>query len=702
MTARRTASRWVAVAAAGVLGGLVLTVGGLPGQPGGESIPAAAAAGLVGFTDCDALAQWYRPLVSEYVTDRGLVMPGQGGNIRYAKAASGVLLGEAATPAPAAATADQAVGPGATGTNLQEAGVDEPDSVKSAGGRLVTAVGNTLHVLDVSGTTPVRLGSITLPGINPTEYTGDRSFPGWNDQAELLLVGNRVVVLDRGAYQPLRPVAPAKPSTTTITPTGWRTGDGPAVMAPPPIGLPPEPMWPIPTTRVRVVDIADPAHPALVSSEEIEGNLVAARAIAGQVRLVLASTPAPDPAASNTAAKLAALPGQEFLPHLIARDARGEVTQRTPALTCTDVTHPDQGAGPGVLSVRTIDVAAVSAGRSPTVHSTGIAADGDLVYASADRIYAATTAGGWGRAVQTRQAGTVRTQVHGFDISAPGMTRYLVSGSVEGTVLDRWAFSARNGQLRVATTRPWLLAPSEEAQRALGNTNNLAVRGDNVITVLKESTSGLTQVGQVTGLGKGERITAVRWFDDVALVVTFRQTDPLYVVDLRDPTTPTVRGELKVPGFSAYLHPIGEHRILGVGSAATDTGQVTGAQIATFDVSDPAKPTRTAVLTKPDAWPAAAQDARQFTYLPNRRLAITSFYGHSGWTWEAFRVGPSGQFSSAGPLGLTTEGVLTGIARRVIPVGPDRLAMITVGRQGPSLQLVGLDSLATTGSIELR
>ncbi len=698
MTARRTASRWVAVAAAGVLGGLVLTVGGLPGQPGGDSIPAAAAAGLVGFTDCDALARWYRPLVTEYVTDRGLVMPGQQSNV-YSRAASGVLLGEAATPA--AASADQAVGPGETGTNLQEAGVDEPDSGKSAGGRLVTAVGNTLHVLDVSGTRPVRLGSITLPGINPTEYTADRSFPGWNDQAELLLVGNRVVVLGRGAYQLPRPPAPPR-LTTRPTPTGWRTGDGPTTITPPQLAIPAPPMLPVLTTTVRVVDIADPAHPVLVSTEEIEGNLVAARSITGQVRVILASAPAPDPAASNTAAKVATLPGQEFLPHLITRDAKGGVIRRTPALTCTDVTHPNHGAGPGVLSVRTIDVATASAGRSPTMHTTGIAADGDLAYASTDRIYAATMAGGWWRATTTGPASPVRTQLHGFDISAPGVTRYLVSGSVEGTVLDRWAFSARDGLLRVATTRPWVIEPSEEARRALGNTNNLAVRGDNAITVLREAPGGLTQVGQVTGLGKGERITAVRWFDDVALAVTFRQTDPLYVVDLRDPTTPAVRRELKVPGFSSYLHPIGEHRILGVGSAATDTGQVTGAQIATFDVSDPAKPTRTAVLTKPDAWPAAAQDARQFTYLPNRRLAITSFYAPAGWTWEAFRVGPSGQLSSAGPLGLTTEGVLTGIARRVIPVGPDRLAMITVGRQGPSLQLVGLDSLTTTGSIELR
>ena len=101
---------------------------------------------------------------------------------------------------------------------------------------------------------------------------------------------------------------------------------------------------------------------------------------------------------------------------------------------------------------------------------------------------------------------------------------------------------------------------------------------------------GLKQVGQVGGLGRGERIYAVRFIGDTGYVVTFRQVDPLYTVDLSEPTDPKVVGELKVPGYSAYLHPVGEGLILGVGQDATEQGRLQGAQVSLFDVADLAAP----------------------------------------------------------------------------------------------------------------
>jgi uncharacterized secreted protein with C-terminal beta-propeller domain len=94
------------------------------------------------------------------------------------------------------------------------------------------------------------------------------------------------------------------------------------------------------------------------------------------------------------------------------------------------------------------------------------------------------------------------------------------------------------------------------------------------------------------GLGKGERIYAVRYIGDTGFVVTFRQVDPLYTLDLSDPERPRVVGELKVPGYSAYLHPVGDGLLLGVGQDATDEGRRTGVQLSLFDVSDLAKPVR--------------------------------------------------------------------------------------------------------------
>ena len=84
------------------------------------------------------------------------------------------------------------------------------------------------------------------------------------------------------------------------------------------------------------------------------------------------------------------------------------------------------------------------------------------------------------------------------------------------------------------------------------------------------------QVGSVGGLGRGERIYAVRYIGDTGFVVTFRQVDPLYTLDLSDPKAPRVAGELKVPGYSAYLHPLGDGLLLGVGQDATEQGRADG------------------------------------------------------------------------------------------------------------------------------
>ena len=85
----------------------------------------------------------------------------------------------------------------------------------------------------------------------------------------------------------------------------------------------------------------------------------------------------------------------------------------------------------------------------------------------------------------------------------------------------------------------------------------------NSVVTFREDGNELVEAGRVDELGVGEEIKSVRWFDDLAIVVTFRQVDPLYAIDLTDPAAPRLLGELKIPGFSDYLHPLGEHRLLG-------------------------------------------------------------------------------------------------------------------------------------------
>ena len=145
----------------------------------------------------------------------------------------------------------------------------------------------------------------------------------------------------------------------------------------------------------------------------------------------------------------------------------------------------------------------------------------------------------------------------------------------------------------------------------------------------------LVEIGRVDKLGVGEQIKSVRWFDDLAIVVTFRQIDPLYAIDLTDPDAAAAAGQLKIPGFSAYLHPLGEHRLLGMGQAAepaTGTSGRAGGAVRRQRPDPPAR-ARRRVATPPDSQAQAGHDPRQFTWLPDRRTALTVIsqgYGRRG------------------------------------------------------------------------
>ncbi len=118
----------------------------------------------------------------------------------------------------------------------------------------------------------------------------------------------------------------------------------------------------------------------------------------------------------------------------------------------------------------------------------------------------------------------------------------------------------------------------------------------------------------------------MRFVAGTGYVVTFRQTDPLYTVDLRDPTKPAVLGELKITGYSAYLHPAGDGRLLGIGQEASDQGRVQGTQISLFDVSDAAKPNRLAQYHVKGGHSEAEFDPHAFLYWAQTGLLVVPLH----------------------------------------------------------------------------
>ena len=157
-------------------------------------------------------------------------------------------------------------------------------------------------------------------------------------------------------------------------------------------------------------------------------------------------------------------------------------------------------------------------------------------------------------------------------------------------VLDRWSLDAWEGDVRVVTTEVGL--PLSGRERAPGNR----------LAVLRADGSRLRTVGSIADITPGERLMAARFQGDRAFLVTYEVVDPLLAVDLSDPRDPRIAGVLEVPGYSAYLHPYGEDRLLAVGMDGTATGETTGFAVSLFDVADLSAPERLAVLPYESRW----------------------------------------------------------------------------------------------------
>lgn len=189
--------------------------------------------------------------------------------------------------------------------------------------------------------------------------------------------------------------------------------------------------------------------------------------------------------------------------------------------------------------------------------------DSVLLVAARDHTDAVTYSNMAGDEIASFVPGAVDTRLFAFSLS-DGI-RYQGSTEIDGTLLNQFSMDAYNGYYRIATT----------------------AEDGSCLTVLNES---LETVGELRGIAPGEDIYAARFMGDTAYLVTFYQTDPLFVLDLSDPASPRVTGELKIPGFSSYLHPYAENLLIGIGTAGDENGATGQLKISLFDVGNMQEP----------------------------------------------------------------------------------------------------------------
>jgi hypothetical protein len=499
-----------------------------------------------------------------------------------------------------------------SGTNVQVAGVDEPDIVKTDGERIFVVAQGELHWIDATGT-PEIVASLPLNG--------------WGQQ--IFLSGNSLLVMTSdGGYG----VEPFFDGGVSFDSDG---GYSQRVV-------------------LTEVDVSDPSSMEAVRTLMLDGNILSSRMTDGTIRVVVTSSPVgfdwvyPEGNGIHSEQKaidankelIEASTLENWVPWYVLEDHQSGTTSDGPVLGCDQVGHPDEFSGLSMITILSIDL---EEGLEPG-NSIGLLADGQTIYASQDNLYVATSPWmAWRVPLAEDEIDkneTFSTMIHMFDISDPETARYVASGDVEGSLQSQWSMDEHEGTLRVVVTdeNPWWGSSDVP---------------DTAVVTMQRRDDELVEVGSVDGLGRNERVYAVRFIEDKGYVVTFRQVDPLYVVDLSDPENPKVTGELKINGYSAYLHPIGKDLLLGVGQNATDEGRTLGTQVSVFDVSDPTDPRRLSRMTFNEAYSDAEWDHHAFLWWAPEEISVLPL---QRWSWDE-RTGKEDFFSGAAVLRITPQRV---------------------------------------------
>jgi hypothetical protein len=467
----------------------------------------------------------------------------------------------------------------ASGTNNQVAGVDEADIVKNDGRYIYLATNGALRIVEAMS--PQLLSVTRLPG----------------NAREMLVEGDRAVVFTSSGR-----------SNEPACRYGYDCafgGDGSQ-------------------TQISILNIANRRHPSVAREINLSGSLIAARRIGTAVHVVVADGDSRAPSYSTWVDDAPSCHGNEPVVHAkferLKRDNERLIRAAPPGFpTITeggtsrqlcDVLRPMVDDGEAYTTLVSFDMNDEhSALTTSTVQSRPGA-----VFASEEGLYFAVThqrasrAKSWYRSYDARSE---LSEVHKFRIGpVSSATHYVGSGLVPGHVLNQFSMDEWYGYLRVATTQGRVPDPSVQSS----------------VSILTESDGGnLVRVGAVDNIAPTEDIRAVRFDGDRGYVVTFKKTDPLFVLDLYQPDRPKILGELKIPGFSTYLHRIDPNHLLSIGFDANDHGDFAffdGIILQLFDVTHPTEPQllhKETIGTRGSS-SEAATDHLAFNYFDEKKL----------------------------------------------------------------------------------
>jgi len=435
------------------------------------------------------------------------------------------------------------------------------------------------------------------------------------------------------------------------------------------------------TTSLFVFDISNHASPVLTTRVEVNGTLAGARLIGNYVYLV--------------ATQPVFCYGEILLPEQIVN---GQVVRATPM----QVYHSDIfDQGYSLTTILGFDTTQNNPNPAAKIYLIGTTS---TIYVSLYDIYL----------TQPVLSQSQETIVHRISIDGLAIN-YQATGAVPGHVLNQFSMDEYNGYLRIATTNccsqsggpvPLAYAPAIEQET-------------NVYVLDK----GLHTTGKLEGLSPGEQIYSARFMGDKAYLVTYKRTDPLFVIGLQDPAKPTVLGQLNVTGVSDYLQPYDETHLIGIGQSGTDVAwenavRFTGIKISLFNVTDPKQPTETSryLIGGPGTSSPAINDHKAVLFDKTLNLLVipveitaqpqnaTYWYSYQP-IWQGAYV-----FNITPDKGIVFRGGITQLQNGQLPTWQDNYLFITrtlyIGNvlytiSNNVMQMNSLTDLSELGSVSL-
>ncbi|MBW2377308.1 MAG: beta-propeller domain-containing protein [Deltaproteobacteria bacterium] len=297
----------------------------------------------------------------------------------------------------------------------------------------------------------------------------------------------------------------------------------------------------------------------------------------------------------------------------------GEIQQQP--VQCADFYSP----APGLTNYGLTQIVGIDMGDDSPAQITSILGQATQVYANGGALILAQPDWTWFE----RGTNSDRTAVHRFLVSFEAQrTPYQGSGFVQGIVNDQFSIDERDGIIRIATTRTsWPDRMDDLAAPDIW----IPPTTDNLVSTLKLSGDALELLGSTPPLAEGERIFSARFLGDLAYIVTFRQVDPLFAIDLSNPESPKVLGELKIPGFSDYMHPLGADHLLTIGrDIDEETQRDNGTALQIFDVSDPVNPRLAYKALVGEGYSEANHNHKAFNFYADKGLLAFPFVSYEG------------------------------------------------------------------------